>query len=70
MRGTYISYSGLGKDGKPIRFRVLLDGAAPLDDHGADVDGQGNGDGEGIPSLPIDPAKGQSRGPHVSNRVS
>lgn len=34
---------GPGKDGRPIRFRVLLDGAPPLDDHGADVDAQGNG---------------------------
>jgi cytochrome c biogenesis protein CcdA/thiol-disulfide isomerase/thioredoxin len=34
---------GPGKNGRPIRFRVLLDGAPPLDDHGADVDGQGNG---------------------------
>jgi cytochrome c biogenesis protein CcdA/thiol-disulfide isomerase/thioredoxin len=34
---------GPGKDGRPVRFRVLLDGAAPLDDHGVDVDAQGNG---------------------------
>ncbi len=34
---------GPGKDGKPIRFRVLLDGNAPLSDHGEDVDGRGNG---------------------------
>lgn len=34
---------GPGKDGKPIRFRVLLDGTAPGDDHGADVNGQGEG---------------------------
>jgi cytochrome c biogenesis protein CcdA/thiol-disulfide isomerase/thioredoxin len=34
---------GPGKDGRPIRFRVLLDGSAPLDDHGDDVDSQGNG---------------------------
>jgi cytochrome c biogenesis protein CcdA/thiol-disulfide isomerase/thioredoxin len=34
---------GPAKDGHPIRFRVLLDGSAPLDDHGMDVDGQGNG---------------------------
>jgi cytochrome c biogenesis protein CcdA/thiol-disulfide isomerase/thioredoxin len=34
---------GPGKDGHPIRFRVLLDGTAPLDDHGVDVDAQGNG---------------------------
>jgi cytochrome c biogenesis protein CcdA/thiol-disulfide isomerase/thioredoxin len=29
--------------GKPVRFRVLLDGAPPLDDGGVDVDKQGNG---------------------------
>lgn len=34
---------GPGKDGRPIRFRVLLDGGAPLDDHGVDVDSQGDG---------------------------
>lgn len=34
---------GPGKSGKPIRFRLLLDGSAPGDDHGADVDAQGNG---------------------------
>jgi cytochrome c biogenesis protein CcdA/thiol-disulfide isomerase/thioredoxin len=34
---------GPAKNGKPVRFRVMLDGAAPGDDHGADVDGQGNG---------------------------
>jgi hypothetical protein len=32
-----------GKDGKPIRFRVLLDRTAPLNNHGVDADGQGNG---------------------------
>jgi hypothetical protein len=26
-----------------VRFRVLLDGTAPEDDHGLDVDSQGNG---------------------------
>src|SRR5579863_6016595 len=34
---------GPAKDSRPIRFRVLLDGSAPLDDHGVDVDAQGNG---------------------------
>jgi len=34
---------GPGPDGKPIRFRVLLDGAPPMDDRGVDVDNQGNG---------------------------
>jgi hypothetical protein len=30
-------------DGKPIRFRVTLDGAAPGDSHGTDVDQDGQG---------------------------
>jgi cytochrome c biogenesis protein CcdA/thiol-disulfide isomerase/thioredoxin len=34
---------GPGPDGKPIRFRVRLDGAAPGADHGADIDADGNG---------------------------
>jgi cytochrome c biogenesis protein CcdA/thiol-disulfide isomerase/thioredoxin len=34
---------GPGKDSRAIRFRVLLDGTAPLDDHGVDVDAQGSG---------------------------
>ena len=32
-----------GKDGKPLRFRVLLDGKAPGTAHGTDTDAQGNG---------------------------
>jgi cytochrome c biogenesis protein CcdA/thiol-disulfide isomerase/thioredoxin len=34
---------GPGSDGKPVRFRVLLDGAAPLANHGADSDANGEG---------------------------
>ncbi len=34
---------GPGAKGKHIRFRVLLDGVAPADDRGVDVDAQGNG---------------------------
>ncbi|MDB5973819.1 MAG: ahpC/TSA family protein [Nevskia sp.] len=30
-------------DGKPVRFRVLLDGVAPGGNHGVDTDAQGNG---------------------------
>jgi cytochrome c biogenesis protein CcdA/thiol-disulfide isomerase/thioredoxin len=30
-------------DGKPIRFEVRIDGAAPSDSHGVDVDAQGQG---------------------------
>ena len=34
---------GPGKDGKPVRFRVSLDGTARGDDHGTDVDAHGYG---------------------------
>jgi len=32
------------KDGKPVRFKVKLDGAAPSDDHGADSSPDGSGE--------------------------
>jgi cytochrome c biogenesis protein CcdA/thiol-disulfide isomerase/thioredoxin len=34
---------GPSADGKPVRFRVTIDGKAPGADHGADIDDQGNG---------------------------
>jgi cytochrome c biogenesis protein CcdA/thiol-disulfide isomerase/thioredoxin len=34
---------GPGKDGKPVRFRVTIDGAAPRDAHGTDITADGNG---------------------------
>jgi cytochrome c biogenesis protein CcdA/thiol-disulfide isomerase/thioredoxin len=34
---------GPSSDGKPVRFRVLLDGAAPAANHGADTDSGGAG---------------------------
>jgi len=34
---------GPGADGKPVRFRVTLDGKAPGADHGMDTDADGNG---------------------------
>jgi cytochrome c biogenesis protein CcdA/thiol-disulfide isomerase/thioredoxin len=34
---------GPGAEGQPVRFRVLIDGQAPADSHGADVDAEGNG---------------------------
>ncbi|MFC5740632.1 cytochrome c biogenesis protein DipZ [Dyella tabacisoli] len=34
---------GPGSDGKPVRFRVRLDGKAPGIDHGMDTDADGNG---------------------------
>ena len=34
---------GTTKDGKPVRFRVKLDGTPPGDDHGVDTDNDGSG---------------------------
>jgi cytochrome c biogenesis protein CcdA/thiol-disulfide isomerase/thioredoxin len=34
---------GPGADGKPVRFRVRVDGKAPDADHGVDTDAEGNG---------------------------
>jgi hypothetical protein len=34
---------GPSPDGKPIRFRVTVDGHAPLENHGVDTDADGNG---------------------------
>lgn len=34
---------GPGADGRPVRFRVTLDGAPPGADHGADIDADGHG---------------------------
>ena len=34
---------GLGESGKPVHFRVTLDGKAPGADHGSDTDADGNG---------------------------
>jgi thiol-disulfide isomerase/thioredoxin len=34
---------GPAANGKPVRFRVTIDGAAPLENHGVDIDAQGNG---------------------------
>ncbi len=34
---------GPPKNGKPVRFRIKIDGTAPGDDHGMDADEQGNG---------------------------
>jgi len=38
---------GPTKDGKPVRFRVKLDGTPPGDDHGVDTDGNGSGTVQG-----------------------
>ncbi|MFZ2541112.1 MAG: cytochrome c biogenesis protein DipZ [Gallionella sp.] len=52
MSGGTISYHFRGRDlhlvlgshsGKPVRFKVSLDGTVPGADHGEDIDAQGNG---------------------------
>ena len=48
VKGWYKKYKdhlvlGPGADGKPVRFRVQLDGAAPGPNHGADTDASGAG---------------------------
>ena len=34
---------GPGADGKPVRYRITIDGKAPGDNHGVDADAAGNG---------------------------
>jgi hypothetical protein len=34
---------GPNANGKPVRFRVLIDGAVPAKNHGMDIDAEGNG---------------------------
>ena len=43
MRAICIWFSDLGRTGKPVRFRVTIDGAPPGDSHGTDVDAGGQG---------------------------
>ncbi|KWT91912.1 MULTISPECIES: cytochrome c biogenesis protein DipZ [unclassified Variovorax] len=54
---------GPSTDGKPVRFRVLLDGKAPLADHGFDVDPQGHGtiDGQRLYQLVRQTTGGKDR---------
>jgi hypothetical protein len=44
---------GPAADGKPVRFRVTIDGAAPGADHGSDTDADGRGviDGQRLYQL-------------------
>ena len=43
---------GPPSNARPVRFRVLLDGAAPGSAHGSDVDEQGNGVADSLASCP------------------
>jgi len=54
---------GPSADGKPVRFKVLVDGKPPLADHGFDVDEQGKGtiDGQRLYQLVRQAANGRDR---------
>jgi cytochrome c biogenesis protein CcdA/thiol-disulfide isomerase/thioredoxin len=54
---------GPSTDGKPVRFRVLLDGKPPLADHGTDTDEQGYGqvDAQRLYQLVRQSANGRER---------
>ena len=60
---------GPAADGKPVRFRVLVDGKPPLADHGSDIDAQGNGmiDAQRLYQLVRQAATRQ--GPPVRDRI-
>jgi cytochrome c biogenesis protein CcdA/thiol-disulfide isomerase/thioredoxin len=54
---------GPSADGKPVRFRVLVDGKPPLSDHGFDIDAEGNGtiDAQRLYQLVRQAAPGKDR---------
>ncbi|MBT2325478.1 cytochrome c biogenesis protein DipZ [Variovorax paradoxus] len=54
---------GPAAEGKPVRFRVLVDGKPPLADHGFDVDAQGHGtiDGQRLYQLVRQAASARER---------
>ncbi|AGU51668.1 thioredoxin-like domain-containing protein [Variovorax paradoxus B4] len=54
---------GPAANGKPVRFRVLVDGKPPLADHGSDTDAQGHGviDAQKLYQLVRQAASGRER---------
>ena len=61
---------GPGPDGKPVRFKVTIDGEPPGADHGSDTDGDGKGvvNEQRLYQLVRQGKPGE--GPHVRDRVS
>ena len=55
---------GPGSDGKPVRFRVTIDGKPPGEDHGMDTDAEGNGTVTGARLYQLIRQKG-----HVADRT-
>ena len=61
---------GSADEGKQIRFRVTIDGAAPGADHGADIDADGRWRRQRAPALPAHSRERRRLGSHLRDRVS
>ena len=61
---------GPSADGKPVRFRVTIDGAAPGESHGADTNAARRRHGDRPPALPARPSERADHGPHLFDPVS
>ena len=60
---------GPAGDGKPVRFRVTLDGQAPGENHGVDTDADGNGVVTGYRLYQLVEAARSRRRSHLHDRV-
>ncbi len=60
---------GPAANGRPVRFRVTLDGKRPGADHGVDVDENGAGNGDLATALSAGSAKGPGPRPHFPDRI-
>ena len=70
MPAIFIWCWGRGADGKPVRFRVTIDGAAPGESHGADVERRRRRRGDRASALPARPSERADHGPHIHDPVS
>ena len=61
---------GPAPDGKPVRFRVTIDGEAPGDSHGADVDAEGKGVVDGQRLYQLVRQSGADHRPHLRDPSS
>ena len=70
MRAICIWCSVRPADGKPVRFRVSIDGAAPGASHGTDVAADGSGTVTGVRLYQLVRQSGDVEGSHLLDRVS
>ncbi len=68
-RDLHLVLRGPGSPGKPIRFRILVDGHPPGADHGADVDAQGQGTIDGQRLYQLVRQQGPDRRSQLRDRV-